>query len=81
MITRQYVGDHAFAEPFRPFRIKLASGQSFEIRDPERIMVGLTSVSIHFATGPDRDRTWHEMPLSLLETIGPLDAPVPQANG
>jgi len=81
MITMQYVGDHAFAEPSRPSRIKLASGQSSEIRDPERIMVDLTSVSIPFATGPDRDRPWHELPLSLLETIEPLDAPVHQANG
>ncbi len=81
MITMQYVGDQAFAEPFRPSRIQLASGQSSEIRDPERIMVGLTSVSLPFATDPDRDRTWHEMPLSLPETIEPLDAPVHQANG
>ena len=47
MITTRKVVEYVAAEPFRPFRIKMASGQSFEIRHPEMILVGRTSVRVY----------------------------------
>jgi hypothetical protein len=40
MMTFKKLGDSVTAEPFRPFRIKMASGQSFDIRHPEMILSG-----------------------------------------
>ncbi len=46
MMTFKKLGDYVTAEPFRPFRIKMASGQSFDIRHPEMILVGRSSVRV-----------------------------------
>jgi hypothetical protein len=47
MMTLPKVADYLAAEPFRPFRLKMASGQSFEIRHPEMILVGRSSVRVY----------------------------------
>jgi hypothetical protein len=41
MITYQRVLDYVRAEPFRPFRIHMASGRTFDIRHPEFDSVSL----------------------------------------
>jgi len=81
MMTPRKVVEYVSAEPFRPFRIRMASGQSFDIRHPEMLLVGRTSARVYTATGADQNEKWHETSLLLMETIEPLDAPVHQANG
>jgi hypothetical protein len=81
MIISRKVLEYVTAEPFRPFRIRMASGQTFDIRHPEMILVGRTSVRVHTATEMDQNEKWHDTSLMLMETIEPLDAPVPQTNG
>jgi hypothetical protein len=82
MMTSRKAVECVAAEPFRPFRIKMASGQAFDIRHPEMILVGRTSVRVHTAlTGTEQNETWHDVSLMLMETIEPLDTPVPQAQG
>jgi hypothetical protein len=80
MMTFKKVGEYVAAEPFRPFRIRMASSQSFDIRHPEMILVGRTSVRVYTATGNDQSEKWHDASLMLMETIEPLDAPVTQAS-
>jgi hypothetical protein len=41
-------------DPFEPFRIKLTSGDSYDIRDPNAVALGKSRVFIAF---PDTD-TW-----------------------
>jgi hypothetical protein len=77
MMTSRKVHDYVSAEPFRPFRIKMASGQSFDIRHPEMILVGRTSVRIYTADGDDNEK-WHDVSLLLMETIEPMDAALAQ---
>ena len=77
VISRKVLG-HVTAEPFRPFRIRMASGQSFDIRHPEMILVGRTSVRIHTTNGVDPNEKWHDTSRMLMETIEPLDAPYPR---
>ncbi len=48
MMTFKKLGDYVTAEPFRPFRIKMVSGQSFDIRHPEMILVGRSSVRVYY---------------------------------
>jgi hypothetical protein len=69
------------AETFRPFRIKMASGQAFDIRHPEMILVGRISVRVYTVTEAEQSEKWHDVSMLLMETTEPLDAPVPQTNG
>jgi hypothetical protein len=81
MLAPRIVLDFVTAESFRPFRIRMAHGPSFDVRYPETIRVGRTSVSVHGAIDTDQNEKWHDASLLLMETIEPLDAPVPQTNG
>jgi hypothetical protein len=67
--------DFVSAEPFRPFRIHIASGRTFEIGYPEMIRVGRSSVTVYSRpeSGPEADR-WQEVSLMLLESVEPLEA-------
>jgi hypothetical protein len=78
MMTFRQVGEYVAAEPFRPFRIKMASGQSYEIRHPEMILVGRTSVRVHTYPEPGSATaaTWHDLSLLLMETLEPLESAV-----
>ena len=77
MMTYRKLGEYVAAEPFRPFRIRMASGPSFDIRHPEMILVGRTSARVHAVTEPDQNERWHDASLVMMETVEPLDAPVP----
>jgi hypothetical protein len=80
MMTFRKVGEYVEAEPFRPFRIKMASGSSYEIRHPQMILVGRTSVRVY--TTPEGDSgngaRWHDVSLMLMETLEPIE---PAATG
>jgi hypothetical protein len=81
MMTSRRVVEYVAAEPFRPFRIRMASGHAFGIRHPEMILVGRSSVRVYTATGTDQDEKWHDASLMLMETIEPLESPLHQTNG
>jgi hypothetical protein len=80
MKTYRKLGDYVAAEPFRPFRIKMASGASFEIRHPEMVLVGTTSAKVHSSIdGAEDDVRWHDVSLLLMETLEPLEFAAPGA--
>ena len=65
-----------FAEPFRPFRINMASGKAYEIRHPEVVQMGRSNLTI-FTPLLDEDEggeLWKKISLMLIESIEPLDA-------
>ena len=78
MMTYRKLGEYVAAEPFRPFRIRMASGQAFDIRHPEMILVGRTSARIYDVTDDDSIEKWRDVSMLLMETVEPIDAPVPQ---
>ena len=80
MMTYRKLGEYVAAEPFRPFRIGMASGSSFEIRHPETILVGRISARVYMAVADDQNEKWRESSLLLMETIETLNAPVRQTN-
>jgi hypothetical protein len=80
MMTFEQVGEFVFAEPFRPFRIKMASGQTFEIRHPETILIGRTTVQVYTAAGTDAAPAWHDVSLMLMEALEPVNSPQTHAN-
>jgi hypothetical protein len=76
MMTAQTIQGYVNAQPFRPFRLHLASGRTFDIRHPEMIKVLKSNILIFKATGdtlelPDE---WDSVSLLLIESIEPLDA-------
>ncbi|HWE35865.1 MAG TPA: hypothetical protein VG406_04775 [Isosphaeraceae bacterium] len=79
MITFQRIASHVGAGPFRPFRISLASGRTFEIRHPEMVQVGRTTMTIFSfpfeESGATKERQIEVSPL-LTESVEPLDATV-----
>jgi hypothetical protein len=81
MTISRKVLEYVTAEPFRPFRIRMASGQSFDFGHSEMIVVGKTSVRVYTTgNGRDQNENWHDASLMLTETIESLDTPVPQSN-
>ena len=76
MVTFRRLGDYVGAEPFRPFRISMASGTSFEIRHPEMIAVNRTYALIFTYLSDDPEKAkqrQYEVSLLLMESIELLD--------
>ena len=82
MITPQTILDYVRAQPFRPFRIHLASGRTFDIRHPELIKVLKNHLLVFKAASDQVDiPDEHEsVSLMLTESVSRLDAPVHQTN-
>ena len=78
MMTFRQVGEYVTAEPFQPFRIKMASGTAYEVRHSEMILVGRTSVRIHTTAegGSENGFRWHDVSLMLMETVEPIRSAV-----
>jgi hypothetical protein len=71
------------AARFRPFRITLNSGRSYDIRHPEMVRVGRTYMNVFSFAGEPADP--HEkmemVSLPLVERIEPLEAPARTPQG
>lgn len=80
MMTFGKLGEYVSAEPFRPFRIKMASSQTFDIRHAEMILVGRTSVRVYTAVGEGVTERWHDVALMLMETLEPTESSKPVSN-
>ena len=58
------------AVPFRPFRMVMNSGQTFEVFHPEMVRVARTSVYVFFAVRPeDPVEGFESVSLVLIERI------------
>jgi hypothetical protein len=70
------------AQPFRPFRITMTSGTTYEVRHPEMIRVGKDFFNYYHATPPEApaDR-WETVSLVLIENVRALDQPSPASPG
>ena len=66
------------AAPFQPFRIHLKSGRTYEIRHPEMLRVGLSSMNVYSFAGEPSDpyERMEMVSLLLVERIEPVEAPV-----
>jgi hypothetical protein len=77
VITAQRLISYVGAEPFRPFRISMASGQSLDIKHPEMVSVGRSTAHINFFMSDDPEQVKErvrEVSLMLMESIEPLEA-------
>lgn len=75
MMTMKKITNYVTAEPFRPFRIKMTSGEVFLIKHPEMIQGGKTTSTIFTWMGEDQEEySEREREISnlLIESIEPL---------
>ena len=76
MLAPRIVLDFVTAEPFRPFRMHMASGRMFEVGHPEMVRVGRSSVTVHMRPEGESSTAerWREVSLMLLESIETQEA-------
>jgi hypothetical protein len=67
--------DHLAAEPFRPFRIRLKSGQVFDFRRPDNLYVGRDTFSIYRRARetPRGVDHWERIRFDLVESVTDLE--------
>jgi hypothetical protein len=76
MISFQQLARYVGAEPLRPLRLSMASGQIFEIRQPEMIRVGRSTARIYTFRSDDPEQAKQrelEVSVLLMESVEPLD--------
>ena len=77
-MTSQEVLTYLQVQPFRPFRIRMNSGRTFDIPHPEMVRVGRRDVLIFtfVSDSPDVYDRWENVSLILIESLAPLEASV-----
>ncbi|HEX3659271.1 MAG TPA: hypothetical protein VHV55_26010 [Pirellulales bacterium] len=76
MMTTQDIKRYLRAEPFRPFRLHMASGRTFDIRHPEMVHMGKADLVVFslVADDPAVHDDWDSDSLLLIDSISQLDA-------
>jgi len=77
-MSAQEILRYVRASPFRPFRIHMASGQTFDIRHPEMVRVGTRDIIIFKLVSESFDiyDDWDTVGLLLIESISHLEPSV-----
>lgn len=77
MVLSDTIFARILEEPFRPFRIKTASGRVFDIRHVDTVAVGVKTVSVITDDEADLTATGgvHRIPLAEIETVESLKQP------
>ena len=77
-MTPQEVLNYLQVQPFRPFRIRMNSGRTFDIPHPEMVRVGRRDVLIFtfVIDSPDVYDRWENVSLILIESLAPLEVSV-----
>jgi hypothetical protein len=78
MMNPTSVLNHVKAQPFRAFRIHMASGKTFDVRHPEMVRVGKTNLLVFsfVSDQPEVFDEWQSVSLMLMESISHLESPV-----
>jgi hypothetical protein len=82
MITPRTMVEFTLAEPFRPFRLHMASGRTFEVRHPEMISIGRSALTVYASPETDQEgpERWQRVSYMLLESVEPLDSRIIAGN-
>jgi hypothetical protein len=78
MMTPASILSYVRAQPFRPFRIYMASGRTFDVRHAEMVRVGRTNLLIFTLVSdePDVFDEWQSVSLMLIESISHVETMV-----
>ena len=77
-MTPQEVLNYLQVRPFRPFRIRMNSGRTFDIRHPEMVRVGRRDLLIFTFVSDSAEvyDRWENVSLVLIESLAPLETAV-----
>lgn len=78
MVPPREILKHLLAEPFRPLRIHMASGRTFEVRHPEMAQIPRSTMIVHAPAenDPDGPGRWEQISYVLIESLAPIDVSV-----
>ncbi len=70
-MTPRELLNYVQANPFRPFRIRMNSGRTFDIRHPEMVRVGRRELLLFTlaSDSPDVYDRWESQSLRLIDSI------------
>ena len=83
-MTQEELRDAAKRQPFGPFRLILTTGQTFDVRHPDLIMVGRRSAMIGLTHDPNGTAYDRSIKVDLLHIVGIEELPAsspPSSNG
>ncbi len=69
-MTSEELQTIARRQPFEPFRVILTTGETYDIRHPDLIMVGRRSATIGVTKKPDRTVYGVTIQVDLLHVVG-----------
>lgn len=77
-MSPQEILNYLKAVPFRPFRVRMNSGRTFDVHHPEMDKVGRRDVFVFtFLTdAPGVYDHWENLSLLLIESLAPLETSV-----
>jgi hypothetical protein len=82
-MTQEDLQGAARRQPFEPFRVVLSTGDAFDIRHPDLIMVGRRSAIIGITNDPAGTAYDRTFKVDLLHVVGIEELPLspPSKNG
>ena len=82
-MTQEDLRDAVRRQPFEPFRIVLTTGDTYDIRHPDLVMVGRRAAIIGITKDPAATAFERTIKVDLLHVVGIEDLPVqpPSTNG
>jgi hypothetical protein len=71
MVPYQRVVNHVFAETFQPLQIRTTSGRLFDVRHPDHLQLGRSSLTVYVSSDndPDGPHRWEKITLESIESI------------
>ncbi len=77
-MTPSSILNYVKAAPFRPFRIHMASGRTFDVRHPEMVKVGKSHLIVFYSVDETLEvfDEWESVSLMLTESISHIEATV-----
>jgi len=70
------------AQPFRPFRVVMNSGDSYDVRHPEMIRLGRDFFNYYSVASTDQfPETWETVSLLLVDKVQFIDATAAKGKG
>ncbi len=79
-MTFHRLANYLGAEPFRPLRIKMTRGETFEIRHPEMVAIGRSTAHVFTWMSEDNEDTKErerEISILLIGSIEPVKIAAP----
>jgi hypothetical protein len=81
MFTADEISRKVRQQPFRPFRIVTSSGQMFDVRHPELILVGRRDVTVGAPSTEDPRHYDQISEIAIMHITALQNLPVPATHG